>query len=80
MIIKNSKSWAEEGQSINSGEFQTSCGRGKEHQSSQLLRISSGREFKLQSPSENSKPCAEQGQNIMYHRYEKFRMIQVTHF
>ena len=45
-----------------------------------LFRISRIREFELQSPSENSKPYTEQGQNIRYHRYEKFRMNQVTHF
>ena len=61
-------------------EFQTSCERGKEYQSSQLPRISGGREFELQNSSENSKPCMEQGQNIRYHRCEKFRMSQVTHF
>ena len=51
-----------------------------EYQSSQLLRISDGREFELQSSSENSKPCTEQGQNIRYHHCEKFKMSQVTHF
>ena len=45
-----------------------------------LPRISGGREFELRSPLENSKPCKEQGQNIRYHRYGKFRMSQVTHF
>ena len=67
-IIKNHKPQVEEDQSINSWEFQTSCGLGKEHQTSQLLRISDGREFELQSLSENFKPCTEQGQNIRYHQ------------
>ena len=42
-------------------EFQTSFGRGKEYQSSQLPRISGGREFELQGSSENSKPCRISG-------------------
>ena len=61
-------------------EFQTSCRRRKKYQSSQLLRISGGRELELQSSSKKIKPCTEQGQNIRYHCCGKFRMSQVTHF
>ena len=61
-------------------EFQTLCERGKEYQSSQLLRISGEREFELRNLSENSELCMEQRQNIRYHRCEKFRMSQVTNF
>ena len=73
-------------------EFQTSCEREREYYSKprakeerkfkvlKLFQISGRREFELQSPSENSKPCTEQGQNIRYHRCGKFKMSQVTHF
>ena len=79
-IVKNSRPRAEEDQNINSWKFQTWCGRRKEYQSAQLLRISGGREFELQSSSKISKPCTEQRQNIKYHHYGKFKMSQVTHF
>ena len=61
-------------------ELQISCERGKEYQSSQLPRISGGKEIELRSSSKNFKPCTEQGHNIKYYRYGKFRVSQVTHF
>ena len=73
---KNSKSRADRGtENQFVKESKTLYERGKEQ-----LQISGEREFEVQNPSENSKPCTEQGQNIKYHRYGKFRMSQVTHF
>ena len=73
---KNSKPRADRGAENQFVEkSKTLCERGDKQ-----LQISGGREFEVQNPSENSKPCTEQGQNIKYHRYGKFRMSQVTHF
>ena len=57
---KNSKSSADRGvENQFVKKFKTLCERGKEQ-----VQISDGREFEVQNPSENSKPCTERGQNI----------------